>query len=99
MAAWCALYLHAVFRRKKRYCILEHYGWWSIVLILYTPVVYTSISILNCPYIDTVGKHVSQCMCVVCILPRLVFVLCVWCVHKNWCTILTQCTCKLDTRI
>ena len=28
--------------------------------LLYTPVVHTSVSVLNCPYVDTVGEYVSR---------------------------------------
>lgn len=45
--------------RRSRLKVLDHYGLWWIVLLLYTHVVHTSLSILNCPYIETLGEYVS----------------------------------------
>ena len=39
--------------------MLDHFGLWWIVLFLYSPVVHTSVTVLHCPYIETLEEYVS----------------------------------------
>ena len=37
--------------REKKVMMLKHHGIWWIILLLYTHLVHTSMSILNCPFL------------------------------------------------
>ena len=45
--------------RRRRIRVLDHFGLWWIVLFLYSPVVHTSVTVLHCPYIETLEEYVS----------------------------------------
>ena len=42
--------------RERKIMMLKHYGIWWIVLLLYTHLVHTSMSILNCPSLTMAGS-------------------------------------------
>ena len=46
--------------RRKRIILLRHYGIWWIVLLLYTQLVHTSLSILECPFLSNYELPVSR---------------------------------------
>ena len=51
--------------RQRKWMMLDHHGIWSIILLLYTHLVVTSTSILQCPSIpyDNSSTPVSQQIC------------------------------------
>ena len=56
--------------RKCRWRLIQHHGLWWILLLLYSHLVHTSMSILDCPMLrdpsDQTVRPVSFCMCNQC---------------------------------